>query len=296
MVLKVDAAVMTYNSEKYLNESLSTLLKAVPVNRLIVIDHYSSDRTVEIAEKYGAEVYFEDVGLGYARQLALKHIETPIFYFHDSDVVYYPPYNWANKVIQRFQKDPSLASVVAKVSYTNYPTPRAKYIQFWWNHVPALETRGFTTGSTFIRKQVVEDIKIPSMLDAREDRFIELHILKKKLKIDYIKVEGIHHFDYTAEKGFWAGANERLLAGSKPLPYLLVRRILTAPVKAIPPMLAYKDPAILLWNTTHWLRFLKGFLNPLKYRKMSRETIDTTKRLLVKMFENQPESSNRKGR
>ena len=284
MGLKVDVAVMTYNSEKYLKESLSSLLKAVPVNRLIVIDHYSSDRTVKIAREYGAEVHYENIGLGYARQLALKYIETPIFYFHDSDVVYHPPYNWAEKAIQRFQKDPCLASIVAKVSYTNYPTTRAKYVRFWWSHVPALETRGFTTGSTFIRKQAVEDIKIPPLLDAREDRFIELHILKKKLKIDYIRVEGIHHFDYTAEKGYWAGANERLLVGSKALPYLLVRRILTAPVKAIPPMLAYKDPNILIWNTTHWLHFLKGFLNPIKYRKMRRETIDTTQRLPVKTF------------
>jgi len=285
MVLKVDTAVMTYNSEKFLDESLSTLLKAVPVNRLIVIDHHSSDRTVEIAEKYGAEVHYENVGLGYARQLALKYVKTPIFYFHDSDVVYYPPYNWAEKVLQRFSKEPNLASVVAKVSYVKYPTPRAKYIQFWWSHVPAIETRGFTTGSTFIRKEAVEDIKIPPMLDAREDRFIELHILKKKLKIDYIKVEGIHHFDYTGEKGYWAGANERLLAGSGVLPYLLARRILTAPIKAIPPMLAYKDPRILLWNTRHWLCFLKGFLNPAKYRKMKRENKDTIQRLPVKMLE-----------
>jgi glycosyltransferase involved in cell wall biosynthesis len=282
-VYAIDVAVMTYNSERYLEESLSTLFKAVPVGRLIVVDHYSSDKTVEIAEKYGAEVYYENVGLGYARQLALKHIETPVFYFHDSDVVYYSPYNWAEKILQRFSEEPKIGSVVAKVSYVNYPSPRAKYVRFWWSHVPAMEKQGYTTGSTFIRKEAVEDIIIPSMLDAREDRFIELYILKKKLKIDYVKVEGIHYFDYTGEKGYWAGANERLLAGLGVLPRLLARRILTAPIKAIPPMLAYGDPEILRWNTLHWLSFLKGFLNPAKYRKMKRESKDTMLRIPVKV-------------
>lgn len=278
--MKIDVAVMTYNSAKYLEESLVSLEKAIPINRLIVVDHHSKDGTVEIAERHNAQIYQEDVGLGYARQLAISKIETPIFYFHDSDVIYYSPFGWVKEAINKLLENEQLASVVAKVSHADYPSPRAKYIRFWWKHVPTLQTRGFACGSAFIKLDSVKDVKIPKWLDAREDGFLELHILHKKLKVHYIKVNGVHLFVYS-EKGSWAGANERLLTGLTTLPFTLVRRILTAPFKAIPPMFVYKDPSILFWNTKHWWNYLRGFLMPHKYRKLKREMEDKEARIRI---------------
>lgn len=65
--MKIDVAVCTYQSEKYLDECLTSIEKAIPLNRLIIIDHHSTDKTIEIARRHNAEIHFENVGLGYAR-------------------------------------------------------------------------------------------------------------------------------------------------------------------------------------------------------------------------------------
>ncbi|MBS7619894.1 glycosyltransferase family 2 protein [Candidatus Bathyarchaeota archaeon] len=270
--MKIDAAVMTYNSEKYLDSSLSSLKRAIPLNRLIVVDHYSTDGTIKIAKSHGAEIHQEAVGLGYARQIAIGLVETPVFFFHDSDVEYYSPYNWADGCIRELLREKNLASIVAKVSYTNYPSPRAKYVRYWHEKAEFTQLQGFTTGSTFIKKECLEGLRIPEELDAREDRFIELFIQKKNLGIKYLPVQGMHYFDHAEKKGAWAGANERLLSrfSLNRLFHILARRVFTAPLKAIPPMFAYRDPEIFFWNTKHWWSYLQGYLKPLKYRKLVR--------------------------
>lgn len=75
--IKVDVAVCTYQSEKYLNQCLMSIQKTVPFHKLIVVDHYSTDKTIEIARKYDAEIYFENIGLGHARQVAIEHSNAP---------------------------------------------------------------------------------------------------------------------------------------------------------------------------------------------------------------------------
>jgi len=49
--MKIDVAVCTYQSERYLDECLTSVEKSVPINKLIVVDHYSTDKTIEIAKK-----------------------------------------------------------------------------------------------------------------------------------------------------------------------------------------------------------------------------------------------------
>ena len=235
------------------------------------MDHYSKDKTLEIAKKYDAEIYFENVGLAYARQLAIEKIETPIFMFVDSDIVFYSPYNWFDPVIRRLNRNPNVGAIVMRVSEIEYDTARQQYQNFWHEKAPFTMRIGFTTGSTFIKKSAIKGLKLPSILDAREDRFIELYIEKtKRLRIEYFRSRGIHYFDHAREKGSWAGANERLLTGLTYFPYVFFRRIITSPLKGIPPMIHYRNPHILIWNTKHWLGYLKGFLKPLKYRKLKR--------------------------
>ena len=268
----IDVAIMTYNSEKYLDECLRSVFKAVKVRNLIIIDHYSKDKTIEIAKKYDAEIYLEDVGLAYARQLAIEKVKTPIFMFVDSDIVFYPPFNWFDGVIRTLHANPDLGAIVMRVSEIKYDTPRQQYQSFWHERASFTIRFGFTTGSTFIKKSAIKGLALPSILDAREDRFMELYIeRKKRLKIEYFRCKGIHYFDYASEKGSWGGANERFLTGLRNFPYLFFRRIITSPLKAIPPMIYYRNPQILIWNTKHWINYLKGFLNPMKYRKLKRE-------------------------
>jgi glycosyltransferase involved in cell wall biosynthesis len=187
MTEPIDVAVMTYNSGKYFDEALANVFKAVNVRRLIVVDHYSKDKTLEIARKYDAEVYMENVGLGYARQLAIEKVETPVFMFLDSDIVFLPPYNWFENIMQKLENDDRLAAIVMTMSKTTLATEHLQYADYWNTRQPWTMNWGFTTGSTFIKKEALTGLHIPSVLDAREDRYIELYILNTK-KMKYINI------------------------------------------------------------------------------------------------------------
>ncbi len=60
-VPRVDVLVRTFNSGGSLEACLASARANLPIGRLLVIDRHSTDRTKEIALRWGAEVYDEDV-------------------------------------------------------------------------------------------------------------------------------------------------------------------------------------------------------------------------------------------
>jgi len=268
--VRIDVVVCTYQSEKYLDECLTSIEKSVPINRLIIIDHYSTDKTIEIAKKHNAEIHFENVGLGYARQMAINLVKTPIFMFVDSDVVFHN-YDWFSKAVSLIDEKRKIGAVVV---YTGPPTNflRTKYANFWCKWVPALKKVSFHTYSTLMLKKAVKGIKIPSILGVNENLYIRSYMEKHGWTHIVIEASGIHYVTYVEKKGAWFGAGDRILHGFHALSlfHLLIRRVFTAPLKAIPPAIAMKNPEIILWNTRFWLKYLKGWLQPEKYVKMKR--------------------------
>ena len=88
----IDVALITLNSERKLRECLDSIYANVPVNRLLVVDGFSTDGTIAIFEeykkKYGKVVIVQEKGTrGSARQTAIGLVETEWFLFVDSDVV-----------------------------------------------------------------------------------------------------------------------------------------------------------------------------------------------------------------
>ncbi|AIH04369.1 MULTISPECIES: glycosyltransferase family 2 protein [Thermodesulfobacterium] len=59
---KISCVIHTYNSEKYLRECLSSVEWC---DEIVIIDMYSTDRTIEIAQEFGAKIYMHEY-LGYA--------------------------------------------------------------------------------------------------------------------------------------------------------------------------------------------------------------------------------------
>ena len=271
--MKIDVAVCTYQSEKYLDECLTSVEKSVPINKLIVVDHYSTDRTIEIAKKHNAEIYFENVGLGYARQIAINHVETPVFMFLDSDVVFYS-YDWFEKAISLIGKRKNGEKIGAVVVFTPviHNPQRQKYADFWWKVFPWKKTIGFLPQSTLYLKNAIEGIKIPSILGSYEQVYIEHYMRKRGYTYIPIEVKGRHFYDFPDKKAAWMGAGHRLFFGTRlsHLVNILIRRVLTAPLKAVPPAFVMKDPYIVPWNTRYWLEYLKGWLKPEEHTKMKR--------------------------
>src|SRR3972149_8788416 len=90
--IRIDVVVLTKNSERLLRECLKSVYRNVPVKRLLIVDGYSTDGTIQIVnefkEKHGNVVLIQDRGTrGNARQLALDKVETEWFMFVDSDVI-----------------------------------------------------------------------------------------------------------------------------------------------------------------------------------------------------------------
>ncbi len=82
----LSVVIHTYNSEKYLEKSLESVKSA---NEIIICDMYSSDRTVEIAQRYGCKIIYHE-NMGYAdpaRNWAMNQAANDWIFVLDSDEI-----------------------------------------------------------------------------------------------------------------------------------------------------------------------------------------------------------------
>jgi glycosyltransferase involved in cell wall biosynthesis len=62
MINKISCVIHTYNSEKYLKECLSSIQWC---DEIVIVDMYSTDKTLAIAEEFDAKIYMHE-NVGYA--------------------------------------------------------------------------------------------------------------------------------------------------------------------------------------------------------------------------------------
>ena len=179
---KVDVVVLTKNSERVLERCLNSIYKNLPVNRLIIVDGYSTDSTLKIIErfrkKYGNVILLMDNGTrGSARMKGIREVRTEWFVFVDSDVVLCN--QWYERA-KRFMKD-DVGGIWG--------------IEIWdgLQHSAALKLFLVVTRKIFylrggthdmlVRREAVEDIKIPRDLHVFEDMFIKEWIEGKGYRV-----------------------------------------------------------------------------------------------------------------
>lgn len=82
--MKISVVIHTYNSEKYIERCIKSVINA---DEIIICDMHSSDKTIEIAEKYNCKiVYHENVGFAEpARNFANSQVTSDYFLILDSD-------------------------------------------------------------------------------------------------------------------------------------------------------------------------------------------------------------------
>jgi len=182
MMKPVDVVILTKNSERMLRECIESVYRNVPVNRLIFIDGYSTDRTMQIVnefqEKYGNVFFTQDRGTrAEARQKAIEMIKGDWFMFVDSDVVL--SRDWFAKAEKLINDDVGaiwgieIWSVLRKMKVLGL---------FERVTMKIFEGRG-GTHDTLVRSKAVEGIKIPYYLHTYEDAYIRSWILKKGYKV-----------------------------------------------------------------------------------------------------------------
>jgi glycosyltransferase involved in cell wall biosynthesis len=87
MKAKVSIIIPTFNEEKYLPKLLRSIDKqSCQPEEVIIVDAFSTDKTRQIAKKFGHKVL--DGGLpAKARNIGAEHAKQPLLLFLDSDVI-----------------------------------------------------------------------------------------------------------------------------------------------------------------------------------------------------------------
>ena len=97
--MDVTLAICVYNAEKYIVETLKSVMNQTFQGfNLLIVDDSSTDRSVVLMERFFQEnprqyelVRFdENRGIGYARHFAERHAKTKYMMFLDSDDILYP--------------------------------------------------------------------------------------------------------------------------------------------------------------------------------------------------------------
>jgi glycosyltransferase involved in cell wall biosynthesis len=170
--MKVDVVVLTKNSEETLNESLESIYENVPVNKLIVVDGFSTDQTSEIIkafdEKFHNVLFIRDFAKrGKARQIGLEHVETEWFMFVDSDAILCN--RWFEKAKKFMGKDVGAIWGIELWSVIRNPAVLQLFKRMT---MKIFETRG-GTHDLLVRYDAVKDMNIPDSLHVFEDTHIK---------------------------------------------------------------------------------------------------------------------------
>ncbi|PSO04521.1 hypothetical protein B9Q12_02280 [Candidatus Marsarchaeota G2 archaeon ECH_B_SAG-G06] len=240
----ITVCVCTYNSGETIESCLTSIKRALPRARLIVVDHESSDETLEVAKKMGAEIYTERIGLGYARQLCFELVRTPFISFVDSDVQIVDK-DFFKKALLILSKNPKVGAVVGlSVGH------RFAY--------------GLPASLLVLRMENFQGKIIPAYIDARETYFIQKRLEKLGLQTVYLFDSMIHRSRYRKHKPEWEGANTRLLNSSA------LKELVFAAKVVLLMSLNSRDIKNIAYTPIFYLKFLRGFANPLKWRRLER--------------------------
>ncbi len=170
---KVDVVLLTKNSEHLLNRCLTSIYQNMPVNKLIAIDGFSTDRTMKILDKFNQK--FQNVSIfqmhgsrAKARTEGIRRVATDRFAFVDSDVVLCK--DWYKKARA------DMADGVGAIWGLNVDViPNVKDQSFLKLQSIVARQCFYMRGGmhdTLILRKAVDGIKIPEHLHTYEDAFI----------------------------------------------------------------------------------------------------------------------------
>jgi glycosyltransferase involved in cell wall biosynthesis len=182
LIKPVDVVILTKNSERLLRRCIDSVYENVPVNRLIVVDGYSSDGTIQIVkecqERHGNVIFVQDKGTrGSARQAGINKVKSDWFMFVDSDVVL--SRNWFDKAEKLIRDD---VGAIWGIEIW-YVLRKAKILKLFERvTLKIFEKRG-GMHDLLIRGRAIEGIKVPCQLHTYEDAYIKSWICGKGYKV-----------------------------------------------------------------------------------------------------------------
>ena len=125
--MKVSVIIPTLNEEKCIGECLEGLKRGTKQpDEVIISDGMSTDKTVEIAEAYGAKVVLnEKKHAAGGRNAGIKASQGDIIVFLDADCI--PDENWLFEICKAFEED----DIDGLGTYIEPAVPANIYEEFW---------------------------------------------------------------------------------------------------------------------------------------------------------------------
>jgi glycosyltransferase involved in cell wall biosynthesis len=182
IVERIDVVMLTRNSGSLLNACLKSIYENVPVNRLIVVDGFSTDNTSRILgefdRKYGnVEVIAENGSRGRARERGIREVKTEWFMFVDSDIVLCK--DWFKKASKHVRED---VGAIWGVDIPGDTANRFMMKALQWMEARVFDIRG-GCHDILVRYDAVKGIKIPSELHTLEDAYIKNWITSRNYRV-----------------------------------------------------------------------------------------------------------------
>ena len=192
----VSIIIPVYNQEKYLTETLNSVLNQTYSNwECVLVNDGSTDNSVAILQPFLTQdnrFYFinsENKGVSNARNLALQQTKGKYVLFLDGDDLIHP--EKINLAISNFQKDSDLSIVF---NTTNYFQDTIENVLYPMNISPELlnfnglllywgEKIILPIHSAIIKKSLFDGIEYNSELTAQEDWLVWLRLFQKNPKV-----------------------------------------------------------------------------------------------------------------
>jgi glycosyltransferase involved in cell wall biosynthesis len=169
---KFDVCIPTLNSGKTLEACLKAIKEVIPVNKIIIADGYSTDNTIEIAKKFGCEIFQTNRSLGEVREILIKRVKTKWFFFIDADIVVNKKWFYT-LIINKNEKLGAVQGFGLPKGLISFLRKLLLFIKVKFG----LKQRGFTS-NTLVRKEAVSGIKLPKR-KRLEDIYLQEEVEKR---------------------------------------------------------------------------------------------------------------------
>lgn len=158
----ISICIPTYNDEATLETCLQSFAnQQYSEMEIIIVDGYSEDNTINIAEQYADEIFYEDGLLGEARQKSFQESNGEIVALFDGDITL-PHDNWIRQAIQLFNYDETVSTVWPRnIAPPNGTLTTRLYFNHWDEIMESriANNRGFFGGgNSLFRREPLEEI------------------------------------------------------------------------------------------------------------------------------------------
>lgn len=157
MLPSITIVVPTYNEEKYIDRCLASVFMQDYPKKLLevmVVDNYSTDRTVAIAKRYPVTIIMSMVKNNHvSKMIAFRRAKGELFYYMDADLEFVAN-DYLKKLVQALLDDPRIVGASGKVVQAPGDTGINRFLTYELHQRdPVLEFFSPSVTSTFVAKK-----------------------------------------------------------------------------------------------------------------------------------------------